>query len=124
MTARAADIAQCYDHKAGQRDRIQLIGRFTIGGGSGAVTASDVDDEAMTAARTAAGNYDLTFPKAQRGAVHVHLQVGTTIFTCRVEASDVAAGTAHVAMQIADGTDTEMADGDIFAVICELDTGK
>lgn len=124
MTGRAADIGQAYEHRAGKRDRIQLIGRFTIGGGSGAVTASDVDDEAMTATRTAAGNYDLVFPKAERGVVSVHLQVGTTVFKGRVETSNIPGGVAHVAFQDETATDTELADGDIFAVVCELDTGK
>jgi hypothetical protein len=124
MTVVAANIGSTYDHKAGKRDRIHLLGLFTITGSSGAVGTSDVDDEAMTAERTAAGNYDLTFPKAPRGVVKVTLQVGTTVFTNRVETCDVTDGVAHVAFGIADGTDTELAAADVFAVEVELDTGK
>ena len=124
MTTRAADIGQCYDMKSGQRDRILLIGIFTITGSSGAVGTSDVDDEAMTASRTAAGNYDLTFPLAPRGTIKVTQLVGTTVFTNRVETFDAAAGTAHVAFGIANGTDTELAAADVFAVEVILDTQK
>lgn len=121
MTAAAADMAP-YPFKHARERAIVLEFSQTIGA-VGAVGALDKDDPAVTVAKDAgAGEYDITFPTAQKARLYWSLESPLgTVKTAWITALSATAGTATLITGNGGGTATDPASGDKIHVMLVLE---
>lgn len=116
MTDKAGDLAG-YPVRAARRNVKHCSIKITIGA-SGAVSSTESDDPACTAAKNAGtGTYDLTFPKALDARADVEiLSAAGTVSQWYLAAKSATAGTAQLITRAGGGSATNPASGDVISI--------
>lgn len=106
---------QMYGDFASNADVCHGSVTITITGGAGAV-GTVVGSPGVSAVRTGAGAYNLTFPPSVDCYLQYSIQKSTTVFGCRGIARNAGAGTASFQTYIANGTLTDPAAADEISI--------